>query len=431
MKKRNIKVHILYCLFLGLLAIAFAASVRMMHGREEKLIAEMQTAQILDKERLVGAVGQAENALRLAAHTSNPVVYASKMQRLAEECTAAALLTERMESGSAWLIFWERLSDFAEHEIEQSISDEGFVPDTILLDRYADVLAALKQSPDALEGALWDDLPEALSAPRLQTQFSLSEDELRICAAKAIGVGDDLLKKDESPMRGVARFHCSNAEIDLLVSGQIVYLDLRLPRREGNIGRPAAIRRMLDFAEQEGYGNTRVIDLYEYQGVLWAKMVPSVEVAKFGKVKNLDCPLVVACTLWSGRVCHFECDVIQINGEGGVADYAAAKLLSDHKMAELAAERKASLGETVIWKGILCRTLVMDREADGGFVYLYLDASDGSERGIELYYSPEADELPASVEWGNTERLLPVKKGLPPYDEWQRRRCQMHRSMNE
>lgn len=431
MKKRNVKVHIFYWLFIAALTIVSAAIIVMMHGREEKLIARTQSAQILDRERLVSAIGQAESALRLAAHTASPSVYASKMQMLAEESAAAALLTEQMESASAWLIFWQRLSDFAEEEIERTVGTDRFSPDVLLLDRYADILGTLKESPDALKGALWEDLPEALSAPRLQTQFSLSADELRACAARALGVGDDLLKKEEIPMKGLARFHCSNAEIDLLISGQIVYLDLRLPRREGNIGKPAAIRRMCDFAEQEGYGKAEVIDLYEYEGILWAKMAPTVRVSELGNVKNMDCPLLAACTLWSGRVCHFEVNITQISEEGTAGALSAQKRLSERKMEKLAAQRKASLGETVIWEGKLCRTLILDREVDGGVVYLYLDAENGHERGIELYYLPEEDELPASAEWGEWdvwEREIisvPVRIGLPPSGEWQRRRFKM------
>lgn len=428
MKKSNLKVHIVYWLFIGMMAVGLTAVVVTMRNGQKKLTAEMEAEDTLDRAQLVGSIGQAEEALRTAAYSENPTVYAGKMQILAESSAAASLLTEQRDPASVWMMLWKKLSDFAGEEIAGALGQSTVSPDSARLAAYADLLAKLKESPDALDGELWD-LPEGLAPPKLQTEFSLGEEQLREKAARLLSVGGGLLKKADAGMPGIARYRCSNAEIDLLVSGALVYLDLQLERGEGSIGREEGLERLRTFAGQEGYPSTQVTDLYEEEGILWAKMAETVVMPPYGRIKNLDRSLLAACTLWSGRVCHFEVLAAdrtalhpESNAGGGVA---AVGLLSEAKLKKLAGARNAQLGEAVICRGRLCRTLILEQGNPEGAICLYLDAIDGIERAIERRTVPHTDELPASAEFGSRkgERAMPsVCDALPPYGEWQRRR---------
>lgn len=429
MKKRNYKLHLIYLLCITVLTVGGIALFVLMRNARAELLMEARAADTLDREHLIGAIEQAEGALRMAAHTESPAVYAAKMQQLAEGCAGAAILTEQRDPASVWGMFWARLSEFAEGEIASAIGTESVSPDRTLLNECANIMAKLKKEPEAIEGPLWE-LPKGLEMPSLQTEFSQGEEELRTTAAKLLGVSSGVLKKVDSGLPGIARYKCANAEIDLLISGKLVYLDLQLPPKEGNIGKSECIRRLTEFAGQEGYDKAEVVDLYENEGILWAKLVPTVKMTYFGSVKNLDRPLIAACTLWSGRVCHFEVKASQgieestdsISGVGGEIGIAAEKLLSEKRMKKLAEDKNATLGDAVICKGKLCRTLIVDEEADERTIHLYVDASDGSEREMAIVYSPLPEELPASVDWERTS--LPMGRDLlPPYADWQRRRC--------
>lgn len=425
MKKRNYKLHFIYLSCIASLTVISIAVIVLMRNEQSKLLAQKEEIETLDREQLIGSIEQAEEALRLASHTESAAVYASKLQQFAEGCAGAALLTQQRDPSSAWGIFWTRLTDFAEGEITNAIGKVKVEPNSALIDSYADILAKLKRTPEAIDGPLWEDLPDELKIPNLQTEFSIGDDALKTTAAKKLKISGSLLKKVDSGMQGIARYRCSNAEIDLLISGQLVYLDLELPQREGNIGRTEGIRRLTEFVGEEGYSRTEVVDLYEHEGVLWAKMVPTVKVTHFGDVKNLDRPLIAACTLWSGRVCHFEVkpnlssdSMFDVTGEVSIS---LDQMLSEKRLKKLAEEKNATLGESVICRGKLCRTFILDREEDGGEVCLYVDVSDGSERELALRYAPLPSELPASAI--REDDHLPAGYGtLPPYADFQRRR---------
>lgn len=417
MKKRNYKLHVVYLFCIAILAVSCMALFIRMRSERVQMQERVDTAKLLDRERLVSSIEQAENALRMAAYSESPTVYAVKMQQLSEAVASAALLTEQIDPASVWGMFWKRLSVFAEQEIRAAIDQTHLAPNDALLISYADTLAKLKTQPEALEGALWADLPTGLKMPDLQTEFSLGEEELKSAAAKRLNIGSELLKKVEAGLPGIVRYRCANAEIDLLISGQLVYLDLQLPPKSGHIGLDEGIRRLTAFAEEEGYGETEVFDLYENEGILWAKMAPTVELGRLGAVKDLDRPLIAACTLWSGRVCHFEADI----SESREVSYTSEALLSEKRMKRLAEQKNAVIGESVICKGRICRTLILNRAADGRSVHLYLDATDGSECELAIRNSPLPEDLPASIDC-ETDRI-PIGQGvLPPYDEWQRRR---------
>lgn len=423
MKKRSIKLHLIYWFVIALLIVSIIALFVLMKNQRRELLERSEAASTLDREQLIGSIEAAQGALRMAAHSESPTVYAAKMQQFAEGCAGAALLTQQRDPASAWGIFWTRLSAFAGQEIARTIGEQSVVPDVALLSSYADILARLMEAPEALEGPLWEELPDELKPPELQTEFSLGEDQLKSTAAKHLNIGNGLLKKVDSGMAGIVRYKCANAEIDLLISGQLVYLDLQLPPKEGSIGRTEGIRRLTEFAGAEGFAKAEVIDLYENEGILWAKLVPTVRVTHYGAVKNLDRPIIAACTLWSGRVCHFEVSGIETGGDSLRDEMSvdANTLLSESRMKKLAQTKGATLGEAVLCKGRLCRTLIVDSKADGRSVHIYLDAADGSEREVALRYSPLPEELPASAyRMGDS---LPIgREALPPYAEWQRRR---------
>lgn len=420
MKKRNCKLHIVYLCAITALTVVGIALFARMKGELGELKADRSEAEQLDREALVGSIEQAERALRTAAYSESSTLYATKMKQLAEGCASAALLTEQRDPASVWSILWTSLSDFAEREITSSVGGKTVEPDALRLGRYADLLGKLASEPEALDGPLWEEIPEALGLSELQTEFSIGEETLRERAAKLLDIGGSTLKKAESGLAGIVRYRCANAEIDLLISGELVYLDLELPRKEGDIGQLECIRRLTEFAEQEGYGRAEVTDLYENDGILWAKLAPTVELARFGAIKDLDRPLVAACTLWSGRICHFERKAAEAS-DLSLSDLRADALLSEKKLKKLAEAKNATLGETVICKGRLCRTLIFDRKEEDGTVCLYLDASDGSERELTLRHTALPIELPAAAEHEGAP--LPIEGALlPPYEDWQRRR---------
>lgn len=413
MKKREYKVHILYGLTIAMLLLGATVVVMLMRNKEAEWLNASEEAQMLDREQLVGTIGQAESALRLAAYTVNPTVYAAKMQTLAESCAGAAVLTEQHDPASAWSVIWVRLRDFAEQEIADAVEKKVVTPNGRLLAQYADLLAKLREEPSALEGPLWEDLPEGLTLPKLQTEFSIGEEKLKEKASSILRVGG-LLRKAESGLPGIVRYRCSNAEIDLLMSGKLVYFDLQLSRQEGNIGRSEGVRRLNEFVKHEGYAGVDLLDLYENDGILWARMVPSYDLTPLGKkVKDLDHPIYAACTLWSGRICHFEVDM-----PDGLTDHAAPNgggqiahtgLLSEAKLKKLADEKNAELGEAVICKGRLCRTLTLNDRADGRTICIYVDAIDGSERDLALRTLPSEEELPVYALLEDGESRLPIE----------------------
>lgn len=424
MKKRSYIWHIAYLFCIVLIAVGSIALIMRMKTEMNTLKRRGEEIQALDREQLISSIDRAENALRMAAHCVSPSVYAAQMNAFSEGCAMAALLTEQSDPSSVWLILWRGLSDFAAREIERSVGEERVQPDGALIDSYADLLAKLSNSPEALEGPLWEDLPEGLGIPHFQTDFSLSHDQLKKNAAKLLNISEGLLKEVEIGMPGLVRYRLTNAEIDLLVSGQLVYFDLRLPQRAGRIGYEEGVQYLTDFASREGYPASEVIDLYEYDGILWAKLAPTVKVEPFGAVKNLDCPLIAACTLWNGRICHFEVrsDPSRLEQASDAGNDRSVKLLSEKRMKALAEERNASLGEAVICKGTLCRTLVFEEEKSGRCVSLYVDAIDGSEKETALRCTPHLSELPASVDYESDRHPFGCREDLPSYDDWQRRR---------
>ncbi len=414
MKKRNVKVHLLYLLCIGVLCIVGAALTVSMEGRRERIQAQISEIEANDRRQLVNAIEKAEGALRTAACTESPPIYVGKMQQLAEGCAGAELLTEKLSPSSPWRMFWGKLKEFASVQAERTAAnaaaDKTFSADRILLNGYADILMKLKEQPEALSGPLWEDLPVSLSMPRFQTAFTVGEEQLKVRAAHVLGIRGGLLKKEETDMPGTARYGCANAQIDLLLSGKLVYLHLQLPQKEGHIEQAEGIQKLIDFAQREGYGITEVTDLYESNGLLWARLAPVVSVSPFGKIKNLDCPLLTACTLWSGRVCHFEVQAYEMNPDSDAIDGEAVlegdygtgsekpmpyggTLLSEHKLNKMAEARNALLGDTVICKGRICRTLLFNESNREGTVHLYLDAFDGSEKALELRHLPKTSEL--------------------------------------
>ncbi len=383
MKKSGWIVHAVYLLvivtqlvFVWWLQASRSRAKDELWAAEEQVRSDLQTA-------LGRLCAELSGDLYSAAEADTEQLYLKKLIDVQNASGQALLLLTENGRQTPWLTFWQSLKRYTEGETEATLERESPPEDRENLRLLAELCAWLGDHPQVLLDETGESLPEDLKLPTLQTAYAVDEKTTRRAARRALGVSGGLKELTGGPP-GVRSYGCKNARVDVLQSGELLYLYLQLEKREGDIGQDAAAQAFSEFAMREGFGKTELLDLYEEDGLYWATLAPLTRTAELGRIPDLDRTLRIACTGWSGKVCYFSAGNYFTPSE-----YAGNHgLVSESKIEAAARKKGARIGGAFLYRGRICRPLIYERIGFAGRAVLCLDASTAKE--VDLFYAPHA-----------------------------------------
>ena len=323
--------------------------------------------------------GELSGDLYSAAEADSQRLYLSKLTEIRTAAGQALVLLSADGRQTPWISFWQSLEGYTDTEVSNALHRGAPPEDRSNLTMLAEISKWLSAHPEAVLDETMESLPDQLRLPTLQTAYSVDEKKTLQVACRALDVRGGLTRLPGGPP-GVRSYGCTNARVDVMQSGELLYLSLHLPTGEGQIGRERAAEVFTEFAQREGFGTVQVIDLFlegdEYHG----RLAPLVKTAELGRIPNLDRTLEIACTAWSGTVCYFSAGRYFSRSE-----YSGSQgLINEEKIEALALEKGARIGAAFLYRGRICRFLVSERVGFTGRTVLCVDASTGEE--IDLFY---------------------------------------------
>ena len=323
--------------------------------------------------------GELSGDLYSAVEADTQRLYLSKLTEIRTAAGQALVLLSANGRQTPWISFWQSLESYSSGEADSALERGAPPEDRSNLTMLAEVAQWLSDHPETILDETTESLPDELKLPTLQTAYAVDEKQTLSVARRALNVRGGLTELSGGPP-GVRSYGCSNARVDVLQSGELLYLSLNLPVGEGQIDRDRAAEVFADFAEQEGFGKVQIIDLYvegnEYRG----KLAPLVKTTQLGRIPDLDRTLEIACTAWSGTVCYFSA-----GRYFSPSEYAGTQgMIDDGKIEALALDMGARIGGTFLYRGRICRPLISERIGFAGRAVLCVDAVTGVE--VDLFY---------------------------------------------
>ncbi len=314
-----------------------------------------------------------------AADAPSPRLYAAKLVRIRAAAGQALVLLSANGRQTPWISFWQSLEDYADQAVADLLESDRLPEDRQTLRLLAELTAWLADHPAAALEEDADALPDDLKLPTLQSAYAVEEKKTLQVAMRALGVRGGLSALSGTPP-GVRSYGCSNARVDVLQSGSLLYLSLRLPTKPGSIGSARAAEVFSAFAKQEGLGKVEIIDLYRMGDHYYGRLAPTVKTAEAGVIPDLDRSVEIACTAWSGTVCYFSAGRYYTprpsKGQGGA--------LAEAQIEAMAAEKGARIGPPFLYSGRICRPLIAERLGFAGRVVHCIDAVTLEE--VDLFY---------------------------------------------
>ena len=383
MKEHRWIVHGVYLLVIGTLLVGVLGLNRARLGVRSQLNREEQTRQDDLRRAFARLCSELSGDLYSAVETDQVRLYLSKMTQVQTASGQALLLLSEDGRQTPWITFWESLGRYSEKEISGVLETSVLPTDRQNLTQLAEVVAWLSANPGVLLDETTESLPDDLQLPTMQTAYGVAESKTRSVAMRVLGVRGGLTYRENGPP-GVRSYLCNNARVDVLQSGELFYLSLRLKQRQGKITPEEASEALLQFAKREGFGDLQMIDLYIEDGLYRGKLAPLSNTAEFGKIPDLDRTLEIACTIWNGRICYFSAGryftAEEPSGQPGA--------VSESKIETLAKEHGARIGPPFVYRGRICRPLIYERGGFAGRAVLCVEAANGNT--VDLFYVPHA-----------------------------------------
>lgn len=380
MKTKRWRTHAVY----SIVILSLLCAIMGLYHARERAVNRLETAESNAKNAQLRAFarlcGELSGDLYSAAEADTLRLYLSKLTEVQTAAGQALLLLSEDGRQTPWITFWQSLESYADGETDATLQRQSPPDDRSNLTMLAEVAEWLSANPQALLDESTQSLPDELKLPTLQTVYSVDEKETLRVARRALDVSGGLTELIGGPP-GVRSYGCANARVDVTTGGQLLYLSLRLPTKDGQIGNDRAAEVFAEFLEQEGFGVMQIIDLYregdEYRG----KLAPMVKTPQAGRIPDLDRTVEIACTAWSGTVCYFSAGrYFSLSGTGN-----AQGLLNDDRIEALALEKGARIGDAFLYRGLICRPLIYEKGGFSGRAVLCVDASTGE--AVDLFYT--------------------------------------------
>lgn len=383
MQKRRWVLHIVYLLVIVTLFSGMWGLNRARLRAKETLRSSEEQRQD-DLRRAFGRLcTELSGDLYSAAEADSQKLYLSKLTEVQTAAGQALLLLSENGRQTPWITFWQSLESYSDREVDQTLERGAPPDDRKNITLLAQLASWLSAHPEVLLDETTESLPEGLELPTLQTAYAVSEEKTQKVARRALGIRGGLTELTGSPP-GMRSYACNNARVDVLQSGELIYLSLRLKQGNGQIERERAGEVFTVFAEQEGFGKVQIIDLYLEDELYRGVLAPLQYTAELGRIPDLDRTIEIACTAWSGKICYFSAGryftVKESERTPGITDAS--------KLEELARSRGARIGEAFLYRGRICRPLIYERVGFSGRAVLCVDVATVQE--VDLFYSPHA-----------------------------------------
>ncbi|MBQ8288543.1 MAG: hypothetical protein IJX76_07220 [Clostridia bacterium] len=379
MKTKRWGMHAFYLLVILTLLIGIGWLGRGQSRANEILRREEAQRQADLKLGLSRLCDELSGDLFSAAEADSQRLYLSKLTEIRSAAGQALVLLSANGRQTPWISFWQSLENYSAREADSAL-ERGTPPeDRSNLTMLAEVAQWLSAHPETILDETTESLPDELKLPTLQTTYAVDEKKTLQVARRALNVRGGLTELSGGPP-GVRSYGCANARVDVLQSGELLYLSLRLPTGEGLIDRDRAAEVFADFAEQEGFGKVQIIDLYAEGDEYHGRLAPLVKTPQLGRIPDLDRTIDIACTAWSGTVCYFSAGRFFSPSE-----YAGTQgMIDDEKIEAMALDIGARIGEAFLYRGRICRPLISERIGFAGRAVLCVDAVTGAE--VDLFY---------------------------------------------
>lgn len=379
MKLKRWGMHLFYLLIIATLAVI---ALWLFRGRNA-VTETYQRKEEQSRSNLLSGIErlckELAGDLHSAADTTSHRLYLIKLTEIRTAVGQALVLLASDGRQTPWITFWQSLDQYSAEEADRVLEKEQLPEDRENLQMLAEIARWLSAHPEALLDETTESLPDELKLPTLQTAYSVAEKKTLQVARRALNMRGGLTRLAGGPP-GIRSYGCANARVDVLQSGELVYLSLHLQPGEGELDDLKAADRMIEFARREGFGAVKLIDLYREGNEYRGRLAPLIKTAQLGWIPNLDRTLEIACTSWSGTVCHFSAgryfspsDHLQNQG-----------LINDEKIEALAAQIGARVGDYFYYQGRICRPLISERIGYVGRTVTCVDASSGEE--VDLFY---------------------------------------------
>lgn len=380
MKLKKWTVHAVYLVVILTLLFGLWGMNRLRSNavhRLEQVDLQKRSDQLRAFSRLCGELA---GDLYSAAEADSRRLYLSKIIEVQTAAGQALLLLSENGRQTPWITFWQSLSSYADQEVEATLNRNEPPEDRNNLRMLGEIAEWLVAHPETLLDETTESLPDDLKLPTLQTVYAVDESQTLRVARRALKLSGGLTRQTGGPP-GVRSYGCSNARVDVLTSGQLLYLSLRLPIKEGEIGSERAAEAFRAFLTQEGFGGMQIIDLYREGAEYHGKLAPLVRTPQLGRIPDLDRTVEIACTAWSGSICYFSAGRYFSSS----APTGGQGLINDDRIEALALERGARIGDAFLYRGVICRPLIYERVGFSGRAVLCVDASSGDE--VDLFYT--------------------------------------------
>lgn len=380
MKSKRWLVHLVY---LPMILMLFCTIGWVNHARMravERLRQEQEETRSTQLRAFARLCGELSGDLYSASEADSLRIYLSKITEVQTAAGQALLLLSEDGRQTPWITFWQSLGSYADKETDAALQRNKPPEDRANLLLLAEVCEWLAEHPESILDETTESLPDHLKLPTLQTVYAVDEKETLRVARRALRISSGLTELSGGPP-GIRSYGCTNARVDVLADGRLLYLSLRLPVKEGQIGRDRAAEVFSDFLDREGFGAMQIIDLYQEEDEYRGKLAPLVKTPRLGRIPDLDRTIEIACTAWSGTVCYFSAGRYFSPSEyGGVQG-----TVDDDKIESLALERGARIGDAFLYRGVICRPLIYERGGITGRAVLCVNAATGEE--VDLFYT--------------------------------------------
>ncbi len=379
MSRSGIGVHLAYWVLLGtLLAGVWGLNQARLDARAQLQAAETMRTRRMERT-LADLCAQLTDDLLGAAEAESGRMSRDKLTDIQSAAGQALLILSDEEQGSPWISFWQSLRQYAHERAEALPTGTVGKEDRTRLTDLAKLTLWLADHPSVLLDESTQSLPEGLILPTLQTAYAVEEGKTRRIAEEALGVRGGL-RAVKNPPPGLRSYRCTNAGVDVLQSGQLIYLTLTLPEKSGDIGAAEAAVQLEAFARTAGIGRCLVAELSK-EGAYYRGRLAPLRRTEAGTIPDLDRTVEIACTAWSGRICYFAAGeyYAPVHYTPPVQETPSVDL-------ELLAHRRgAEIGAAFYYRGRICRPLIYGSRGFAGQTVLCVDALTGRE--VDLFYA--------------------------------------------
>lgn len=375
------RMHLFYWLVIATL-IAGIGWVNRLRTNSQMQLQRSENLLYRSLERSFASIcGELSGDLYSAVEADSEKLYLRKLTEMQIGAGQALILLSENGRQTPWITFWQSMDTYLRQEHDRILDGGDYTREYSNLHTLAELFEWLSEHSAVILDESMESLPEELEIPTLQTAFGVDKKQTRQVAMRVLGVRGGLKEIDTTPP-GICGYSCGNARVDVMQSGELLYFTASFEPKRGSIEDQTAAEIFLKFAQTEGFGKVKIIDLYREHSSIHATLAPLRQTGELGSVPDLDRTMEIACTEWSGRVCYFSAG----RYFSSIGKTTIEKLLSASEIEQMALKKGARIGEAFYYHGKLCLPLVYERIGWSGRSILCVDASSGES--VDLFYYP-------------------------------------------